>query len=255
MPSSAALLVTEQFNYPAKTDGTTINGANGGTGWSGSWGNSGLDYYRTAGLTFPGDNVNEAGGHVETRSFGSTDFRDLSSSYGADGTTLWLRFLIERDNLDTEGNNGWAGISLFDGTSERLFIGKRNAAPFWGIERSGGGATANSAVSINNPGPAMMLVRLSFLSGAETIDLWALNAAAPENEGDLGTASASISAANFGFNRMRIGSGNNVYNFDEIFMGQSYEDIFPGAIPEPSTLALVLVAGALLKRWRRVGVT
>ena len=242
----AALLASESFNYE-QADGSIIDGASGGSGWSGSWGNTGLDYYRTAGLTFPG--LNTEGGSVETRPFSATDFRNLSGSYGADGTTLWLRFLIGRDGSDTEGNSGYAGLSLFDGGSEQLFIGKRNDAGTWGLERSGGNAD-NSAVSIN-AGVALLLVRLSFLPGAETIDLWALNAEAPTNALDLGAASASISAADFDFNRMRIGTGSNVYNFDEIFLADSYEDLFPASVPEPNTLVLVMGAGLFLSRFRR----
>ena len=100
----------------------------------------------------------------------------------------------------------------------------------------------------------MMLVRLSFLPGEETIDLWALNSEAPEDELDLGAASASISATDFDFNRIRIGSGSNVYNFDEIFLASSYEDLFATSVPEPTTLVLMMGAGLVLTRLRqRVG--
>ena len=254
LSSSADLLVSESFDYPTLSDGDIIDGASGGTGWSGSWGNIGVDYYRNSGLTFPGDNIDVAGGHLETRSFSAVNFRSLDSAYGTDGSTLWLRFLIERDDTDAEGNSGWTGLSLFQDGSENLFIGKRFDNGFWGIERPGG-AAANTTVSINNAGPAMMLVRIAFQSGAEAVDLWALNSAAPENEIDLGAASATISATDFTFDRMRIGSGSNVYNYDEIFMGETYSDILPAVVPEPSSLALLLVAGALLKRWRRGSVT
>ena len=248
---SAAVLASESFNYE-QADGSLISGAAGGTGWSGAWGNTGLDFYRTAGMTFPG--LTTSGGSIETRSFSATDFRNLNASYGTDGTTLWLRFLIQRDNTDTEGNSGYAGLSLFDNGSEQLFIGKRNGVSTWGLEQAGGGASANSTVSINDPGAAMMLVRLSFLPGAETIDLWALNSEAPEDELDLGAASASISATDFDFNRIRIGSGSTVYNVDEIFLASSYEDLFATSVPEPTTLVLMMGAGLVLTRLRqRVG--
>lgn len=195
-------------------------------------------------MTHPGLSV--SGGRLQTVEGPSTPVRSLTGTFGTDNTTVWLRFLIA-DASDTAGAGGFAGLSLLDSGVERLFIGKRNNATEWGIA---GGESANSALAITSP--ALMLVQINFLPGNETVNLWTLTGAAPENENALGAADATISATDFQFNQVRIGSGTgNVYNFDEIVLASDYESLFIFPIPEPGTMMLLLLGLPLAALWRR----
>lgn len=265
--ADAAVIAVEQFNYAStKLDGRTLAddpAADGGQGWDGAW--TGLDYFRTAGLTHPG--VTSAGGHVESRSFETTtafrifDTGSLGSSlvsggkFGVDGSTIWFRFLMERNPADTAGSGGFAGLSLFDASiapssGERLFIGKRSNQSVWGLQTYGTGeTTTNTTVSINNP--VMFIARIDFSGADDQVRLWALTGAPPEEDVDLGAPAITVTGLDFQFDRIRIGTGNdNVYNFDEIFFATTFNDLFPTAIPEATT-GVLFVLGLFMLRYGR----
>jgi hypothetical protein len=242
---TADVLVSESFDYASsKSDGNTMSNANGGTGWGAAWDVNSADYFREAGLTFPG--VNTAGGHVETRSFQTTAMhRNLDATYGADGTTVWFSFLAQRNTaLDTAGSSSFFGVSFFSDSTKQLFFGKTDNSSTWGVERSGGGGREDSGVALLDGNMAMLVARVDFASGNDTVNLWVFEDTPPTSEAALGVASVENFVVNdFSFNRIRIGSGNNVvYNVDELILATDYSFV----IPETGTLVMLLSAMTLL---------
>ena len=79
-----AAIATEQFNYPAGP----IAGANGGSGFTSAWRGDGS--VNALGQTFP--NLATAGGGFVTNGNNQGAFRDLSTFYGTDNTTVFVWF-------------------------------------------------------------------------------------------------------------------------------------------------------------------
>ena len=116
--------VTESFDYPV---GGLHNQGEAGNGWKGPW-----TVYE--GTQSDATIVSGAGGE-EKPATGNKLLLNLSSSQGlrvarelSPGWTvadedIWISFLIEIDNPGSIAAT-WQGISLFDGTRERLLIGK-----------------------------------------------------------------------------------------------------------------------------------
>ena len=107
-------------------DGTLLNGKApdvGGGNWNVSTGAGGLDVQS---------------GAVDTVGAGRAAFGPFNDTLSA-GETLQFNF----DTVDTAGtmfSGGFAGVSLYEGGAggtERVFIGDRGDATFWGLDQSG----------------------------------------------------------------------------------------------------------------------
>jgi|GEM_PF-3456307 len=263
----AAVLVSEQFSYGGSSG--TLAGNDGGHGWDGAW-SGGNTLYQTGSLTHP--DLTVAGGRAQTISDQST-FRDIDTAsiapslldggkLGVNGSTLWLRMNLrmEGTNFDRTTAPGWGGLSLFDGGSERLFMGKRNNSTRWGVERSGQGPTGN--LSMTQPAQAwidlniMMIVRVDYSAGSESLSAWWLTNSVPldingfPDESQLPTAN-TMTINDMRFDRVRISSGNDAeLSMDEFFMATDFNDLFPGVVPEPGTMSLLLAGVVVLRRLR-----
>lgn len=231
----------DSFDYSAsKSNGDAISGADGGTGWSTAWsGNE--DKFRTVGLSFSG--VPESGGTLETFNGNSTaTFRTLDATYGADGTAVWIGVLFNRI---ADGGN-WAGLSLFDGVNERIFMGTVSGA--YNMSRFGG---SSASTGVSSASAAALILKIDFQSGNESVSMWAETSAVPTTEAALGTADATLSVADFSFDRVRIGSAfPEQYSMDELSMATSFEELYGVAVPEPTT-AVMFGLGAVLLLMRR----
>lgn len=261
-PANAAVIAYERFDYASsKSDSSTLSSnpaANGGAGFSGAW--NGNHLFRTAGLTHP--ELNVAGGRAQTVSGATASFRDLdlssqagkldaNSKIGKDGTTVWLRMLVNMEStLEPPASPpGWAGLSFFDGNSERLFMGKRNNNPNWGFERSGqSGGTVSTGVGVASP--VLLLVKVDFSLGSDLVSMWAFSGATPET---LPVANGVLNANDFSFNRIRISSGNGAaLSVDEVYLAWTFDELFPAPIPEPSSAFLVMLGIVFIRVSRQI---
>jgi hypothetical protein len=230
--ASAAPIAYEGFEDYQTTNDISAITADGGSGWL-----AGSEWDGANDVTDPG-----LGGSRKLTTDGSatTSFRSLANSYSTG--TVWLSVL--ESLVSGDANQRWGGLSLFDNGGERLFIGARWQQTTWGLERSGGGGGGNSAVAISDT-PAWLVVRIDFNAAAggvnEVVSLWVNPSSASEPL--VGAADVTFESNDFGFNRVRVGSGNLAdkrFNFDEIRLGTEWSDV----VPEPMTL-LLLGAGAL----------
>jgi hypothetical protein len=200
--ASADTLTTiayEGFDYPAGS----LDGANGGSGWSGAWafsqaGDSPLAVTAT-GLTYPDLTVQGGatvyGGNRAINGSG----RELSR---LDSGIIYVRFLVK---LSGGFSNGAPTLRLYDSTlaNNTLLVGSNNTGPNASIiTTEGTPRVANSGVLINDNQTHLLLVRIDYSSS--TVDLWVDPNLATFNYGSPPTANATLTSYAPTFNRVDI---------------------------------------------------
>jgi hypothetical protein len=240
----AALIASESFDYPAATLGT----ASGGTGWSGAWA-GGSTNVTSPGMTF--GTVGSASNNALTiNNDNNGAFRSLPVTYGTDGTTVWLSYLARGPVGGVA--TGYAGVSLFNTGSEVLFTGKRTGIGFWGVQRPSGSA-GDSTVAWDTS-THLLVFQIEFGAGTnagnERVTMYVDPAA-----GAAPNVAASVTLAdvtNFSFNRVRLQGGNgSSFIADEVFLGTTFADVVPAAVPEPGMLGLAGLLSVGFFAWRR----
>lgn len=164
---SLETVVYEGFDYPSGS----LDGANGGTGWSGAWaypqgGDSPLGVNAT-GLTYSG----------LTSEGGATQFRGVRPINGSgrdlariDSGVVFIRFLTK---LSGGFSNGAPTFRLFDTTTglNTLLIGSNNTGN--NASLISGDLTprvADSGVNINDDATHLLIARIDYSEA--TVDLW-----------------------------------------------------------------------------------
>lgn len=270
-PASAELLAYEGFNYSA---GSSLVGLEGGVGFAGPWGTSGGSaLIQDPTLAYAG--LVTSGGRLFTGGDGTGSvsiFRDLAFSRGDEGTTTWVSFLGQATtelsaNFGPDGAptmvRGW-NLALFSDGSEKLALGEGTRTSgatlpdtdVWGLVDRGGVNNVGTAWT-DQPIDLLGFVVVRIDHGPENVDvayLWINPALGPEPA--IGTAQATATG-DWGFNRIRPFAGNpNATSeqvgaqgyFDEIRIGTTWEAV---AVPEPSSMALLVLGGLALLRLRR----
>ena len=125
-PSFGQKKVVESFDYTVGD----INGiGNAIDGWNGPWlKNSGTMEVVVGNL---GDDI--IGKNLKTQSGSSqvTYFRELSEKWADDGSDIWIKFYIQRNNPTADA---WGGLSLFNEDAELLFMGCPYQLEFLGFD-------------------------------------------------------------------------------------------------------------------------
>jgi len=233
-----ALFAYEGFQY---TEGSSLGGQNGGSGWAGSWFTpGGLDATITAqSLSF--DSLGVSGGAVTTTGFqppnqGSSVaywLRNLATPLGADGTTVYLSFLLQPD----DGYGFYGGINFGN-----AFIGRSGNQADYGLE-----GLANDLSLSNVPvvqGQTVLLVlEAQFQAGDDLLSLFVnptpgqpqpATPSATKNDLDVGTVTGVV-INNYGG-----------YTTGEIQIGPTFASVTTASVmpvPEP---AFGWVVGAAL---------
>jgi hypothetical protein len=234
MQGFSQLKAIESFNYPVGTFLDTLNG-NGDSGWAGPWdlydgpdtvmrvADTGFDYVDLnytiphVGNLFIGGNRNAWGG----QRYG----RYLAQPWpNTAGNVYWLSALYELGNFTT---NGWAFISLFDSTSEKVGIGHE-----WGNDTLGVGVynTAGHSNFTANDGP-QWLVASVYMSGdtLSNVYMWVSpDPGGSEPDTNVADAVGRWSLVN-GFNRIAVHFGGEGVGMtmavDEIRLGTSWAEV------------------------------
>jgi hypothetical protein len=237
-----AAVVYDGFGYPPGAD---LSGQNGGVGWSGAWFNQGGAQTVTtaAGLSF--GNLAVTPGAATTpvdNGIVSTYPRFFADPLGADGTTLYLSFLLR-----PESDFGFYGGLNLGG----YFVGKSGPVATYSLE---GGALNNieSSSVVAQAGTTVLLVlKVRFQGGDDIFDLFV---------GPVpGTAEPLVADAHMTNANLNLAAPNNSlyinnpggWTIDEIRVGPTFADVTPAAVPAPFSpllIALGLVAVGLARR-------
>ncbi len=248
--TTAVAFLYEGFAYPASE---TLNGKNGGTGWSSAWsvvdGNGFPVADSVSGYIVTGLNYTDAAGNALVVSGGAwqTDpgvafgqaRRQSTVTTGAAGTTRWMSFLVKQ----TVAPTGVDYAAIAPGT------GYSFGSPAIASGIGNGTAFANcfycQSVGVTSPisgwGPgsvAMVLVKIDFApSGNDSVSVW-IN---PPLAGPLPAATVSSSTlANFDevLSGMTLAWGDNrSFIFDELRLGETREAVSPYIPPSNGTVA------------------
>jgi hypothetical protein len=200
----------------------------------------------TVGLTYPG--LLTSGLSMETDLGNNGVYRNLGQTFAATGNVYWVSALVR---MQVTVLNTYAGISLFEGSTERIFFGKRNTSENWGVERFGSGG-ANSTVATGTDQTALLVIKLDGVSTTKSVSLYVNPTSLGGAEPATPSASFTLTDAQFlfGFNRFRVQTGTNqMLDADELRFGTSFASVTP--VPEPSSLILVGIASALIVETRR----
>jgi hypothetical protein len=241
-----ALTVYEPFNYPAGS----VVGDNSGTGFGGA-------YTGTGNVTSPGlayQNLNTAGNTFTTASTPTAGnlgvFRTLATPIDTNtGGTIYISFLA---SLPQATVPSYGGVSLFSGgtATEELFLGKPSNTPNYGYDAKFGAA----GIATNGPAasttPALLVYRLTFSAAGETISAYynpTPGAAEPAVAGSTSVIPEGTFAATL--TSIRLQSGDQPINFDEVRIGTTFADVTP--VPEPASAGLLAGVGALMLGRRR----
>jgi hypothetical protein len=240
---AGSVSASEGFDYPP---GISLNALNGGSGWSSPWSTpGGLDLTTSGGLTFgdlavSGGAASSAGSQPPNQ--GSSVafwFRDLSTTLGADNTTVFLSFLLRPD----------AGFGFYGGLNfGNVFIGRSGNQSFYGLE----GPTNDislSTVPVVQDQTVLLVLQADFLPGNDRLSLFV-----DPTPGQPEPATADVLKTD-----LDVGSVGNLvinnyggYTVDEIRIGSSFDAVTP--VPEPRG-SLVLAFAGLLMLAVRAGVT
>jgi hypothetical protein len=255
--SAAALLVYEGFDYDVGED---LTGKSDGIGfgsnaWTSGTGITTSETEIASGSLPSGSLVTTGNSAGSDKSGKNADLRNFAGSY--DSGVIWTSFLVKPVDFRTADFEnirfGMAG-SLGNPLVTTVASGSDNR---WALRAFGLNvtlATAADPITLNQT--YLMVTKLTFNSNVsnDNVDFWI----DPDLNSEPSTTSASYIGSNDTQNFGSI-TGLNFYaasngkaDFDEIRLGDSFGDV-AAAIPEPSTVVLVLLGGlaALLLLHRR----
>lgn len=239
----AALLQYEGFDYTA---GSSINGQNGGSGWSGAWGTPGGLDATVAGATLNFGGLPVSGGALATAgsqppgqgSSVATWVRSTNAAIGANGTTTYFSFLLRPDT----GFGFYGGLNLGP-----AFVGLSGNQAFYGLEGPGNDVSLSS-VGVSAGQAVFFVLRVDFQAGNDTLSLF-LNPVPGQPEPGV----ASVVKTNLDLGTFSSLTVNNYGGFmtDEIRIGTDFASVAPTAVPEPAVGAAVGVLMMVLVGVRR----
>lgn len=224
-----ATAVHEPFDYEQNKE---LNGlGEAGHGWGGAWvvyEGSGEAMTIDSPLAFPGLKGlgNSLTGNL-TYDSELRSYRTLDPKFEDEGNDIWVSFLLQIDNPNSLANS-WQGLSLFNGSEERVLIGKDWEKLNLGFNGSNVGSFISSTSAFS--GELNWLVFKIETSGDvanENAYLW-LN---PDPAVEPNTSSSDVSGQvqiNGGFDRIVCHLGNTAgisSSFDEIRLGYSFNQV------------------------------
>jgi hypothetical protein len=256
LPAAAATVAYEGFNY---SSGAQLWGQSGGTGWNGAWrqrlvGTAGVTpAVSSTGLSYVDANGNQlttSGLAAVVNNTGGTQigFRDLAIGRT---TETWMSFLI-----DPGSSGNFIGMTLYDlsdnNGAPNSIVGIDQRLSTDGLRLTALGDTGHidfDPVDDTTVFTVLHLVKGGGTAGADLIEVF-YN---PLLNSTPATAFDSINVTSGSFDRVRIAATiATPALFDEFRVGDSFADVAPYVVPEPSTCGLLALGlGALFARRRQ----
>lgn len=238
-PSLArAETVYDGFNYP---QGSSLAGQNGGFGWNGAWGGSGLTATIAPGLSI--GSLTTTGGSVATEAPipGTVAFysRQLDTSYGADNTSVYLSFLLRPET----GFGFYGGINLGG-----LFVGKSGPVDLYSIEAPTDDISSSTVAPVAGS-TVYLVLHAEFLPGNDRFALYVNPAPGVPQPLTPDAMKTNYDLGSTDFIFLNNAGG---WTTDEIRLGSTFESVTSASrVPVPGALTLLTTAlpGLAAARW------
>jgi hypothetical protein len=134
-----------------------------------------------------------------------------------------------------------------------LFLGKPSNTNNYGFAVSGNVANVFSTTAATTA-TTLLVYRIGFTPNGDRIDLFVNPTPGAElpatPDATFTTPAETTDAFPNAFDRIRLQSGDQSFNFDEFRIGDSFAAVAP-PVPEPASLGLLAVGGLLALRRRR----
>ena len=231
--ASAQFTVIASEDFESYAAGTGLGSLNGGTGWFNEWW-SGVGL-ADANVTTPGLNgsmnsattvISDGGSYRIPSTMGFDDLID-NGLWGADDTTIWIRYRARRV---MGGDDQYGGLSLNEQfVGEKLFLGVPYQADQWGYEVPG--VTNESIVGTSNDQETYFVARIDYLPGDERLRIWI----DPMVDNPTGPADLDVTIDDHRWNEIRLQSGQGAltftpgYEFDDIVIETPAPDVYVDA--------------------------
>lgn len=220
--------VYEPFDYfPA----APLANQNGGFGFAGAWDPTSTVVVEELSLAF--SPLATQGGACSGVGFNGGS-RPLITPLGADGTTVYLSFLLQPGSASPAGTvDGYYGISLF-GSVGGLFVGKPGGqggmvgvSQEYVVENFGGTSQAFDGTTVTPHETVLLVLKCEFLPGNDTFTLYVnptpgsaepLTGAA-KTDADIGTCSSLTISSGY--------DATHTFVIDEIRLGATFESVMP----------------------------
>jgi len=243
--SFAAIIASESFDYTADGYNAGLEGMNGGTGFSGAWkefGSNANNGIFAGGLSVGSDAAPaEAGNHARAQlsTAGAGIGRNLSSTLGADGSTVWMSYRLQNNNTGA----GEAFAVVFTSLSESRSVLAGATASTGGQSGTDGQfdlaygptGTINADYAPRDTANHFLVWRFDFGVGDnDTVTIFS----DPTSGTDFsGAGSGQISGINAAFDGIAFTSTGATLQWDEIRIGTVLSDVT--TVPEPSLGAIL----------------
>jgi hypothetical protein len=294
LASAATAFAASYEGFTGYTDAATLGSLNGGTGWSTSWAaaNNGFIVDTDTSLTY-GSLITSPGAVVDTSTTANQSYTRTTdaTAIGSAVASRWFSFLIRIDTLAhttaAYSGSGTGADIVRAGFTSGNSVASNGASLVGMVIRSTGSGTSEIVARLGATqeaggqglalptfgSTAMVVGKYSFDPATGTndfLELWlnpdaSLLGGANLTSGSTAAGYTSIAgsvtsldiigATKFVFNATGASAGNPFTGaFDEINIGDTFAEVSPTAIPEPSTFAALLgvgaLAGACLRRRR-----
>jgi Concanavalin A-like lectin/glucanases superfamily/Immunoglobulin domain/Bacterial Ig domain/Immunoglobulin I-set domain len=233
-PFSAEMPVaSEEFDYSTGT----LSGGAGGSGWAGPWvdqaGFSGSGLVLGGSITDPTATLPRSGNHggLSGALADAAALRNLAAPLGADGTTMWISFLLRPDGSVGSGKYGGLVLGGTVGTGANgLFIGHTSGG--YRVERIGTGTgPVVSGIAPAQGVTVFVVARLEFLAGNDRTTVY-LNPTPGLTTPDSSYTATYTNLDLGAFTQIKMAGGGSVQqSFDEIRVGASFESVAPWGAP------------------------
>jgi hypothetical protein len=205
--------------------------ADGGTGFDGPWVQGGFNAFASGytpkreSLCFGGQQG--GAGRVSGAAFQQINgaIRNLAQALGADGTTLYMSFLLRPEGKLGDGIfSGFFGVTLNGSLGNDLFVGKPGGGALgqYVVETRGGLGQVASDAPAKVGRTALMVLKAQFMSGNDIFTLHVNPRPGVEPTGGAMKTDLDLGAVS------RIGIySTGEFSVDEIRIGTSYADVVP----------------------------
>ena len=237
--SSASSLAQTVAHEPfAYNPAVILDGQNGGTGFAEPWFESDayegeFDDIRTGSLRF--NFLASSGNSLRSQaptSFSTTLTRGLAQPVaGTAGTTMWVSFLMRKDSEGTStAPENYFGLVLYTAneSAPALFVGDTSETDLYSIATAGSaaGQFASTVQSTVSPTPTLVVVKITFANGPESIELFVNPDPSAGTPTTAAASKADLDLPNISAVGILAGL-DATWTADEIRLGSTFKDVAP----------------------------